>query len=284
MPDERFDRSAHRTGCLTKDTPNKTFMPNSKDYTIVPFPRGRGIIVDVGWLAVRRHIFHGLLELDVTNIRRHIREHKAKTGETLSFTGFIVKCLGNAIESHPTAHAYRDWLGRLVIFNEVDVVTMIETEKDGVALPHIIRAANRKSFQEINAEIRTIQTRPHISAQKRGISKLAPYTPAFLRRLFFRVVMSNPHWIRKFTGTVIVTSVGMFGQGGAAWGVAFLPTHTLGVTVGGIAKKPAFVEDRIEPREFLSVTLAFNHDIVDGAPAARFAGKFKELIEKGIEE
>jgi pyruvate/2-oxoglutarate dehydrogenase complex dihydrolipoamide acyltransferase (E2) component len=161
---------------------------------------------------------------------------------------------------------------------------MIETEKGGVALPHVVRSANRKTFQEISAEIRTIQTKPRKSEQKQGINRLAPYVPAILRRLFFKVVMSNPQWMRKFAGTVIVTSVGMFGQGGTAWGIAFLPSHTVGVTVGGISRKPAYVEDRIEPREFLSITLAFDHDVIDGAPAARFASKFKELVEKGMEE
>jgi len=220
----------------------------------------------------------------VTRIRESIRRHKAKTGEALSLTAFIVKCLATAIESHPIAHAYRDWLGRLVIFSDVDVVTLIETEKGGVALPHIIRAANRKTFQEISAEIRTIQVKPRLSEQKQGINRLAPYVPAIVRRLFFKAVMSNPHWVRKFTGTVVVSSVGMFGQGGTAWGIAFLPSHTLGVTVGGISRKPAYVEDKVEPREFLSVTLAFDHDVIDGAPAARFASKFKELIENGKEE
>jgi pyruvate/2-oxoglutarate dehydrogenase complex dihydrolipoamide acyltransferase (E2) component len=259
-------------------------MSKPEDYTIRPVPRERGIVVDTGWLAVHRHIFYGLLELDVTCIRESIRQHKVKTGETLSLTAFIVKCLATAIEAHPLAHAYRDWLGRLVIFNDVDVVTMIETEKGGVALPHVVRSANRKTFQEISAEIRTIQTKPRKSEQKQGINRLAPYVPAILRRLFFKVVMSNPQWMRKFAGTVIVTSVGMFGQGGTAWGIAFLPSHTVGVTVGGISRKPAYVEDRIEPREFLSITLAFDHDVIDGAPAARFASKFKELVEKGMEE
>jgi pyruvate/2-oxoglutarate dehydrogenase complex dihydrolipoamide acyltransferase (E2) component len=32
-------------------------------------------------------------------------------------------------------------------------------------------------------------------------------------------------------------------------------------------------------REYLPVTLSFNHDIIDGAPAARFAKRFQELIE-----
>src|SRR6266508_3739292 len=126
-------------------------MSDTKGFKVVSFSRDRGVITDAGWLDSRRHLVYGLLEIDVTCVRQSIRERKA-TGENLSFTGFIVKCLAQAIETHPMSHAFRDWLGRLVIFDDVDVVTMIETEKDGVALPHIVRAANRKSFQEISAE------------------------------------------------------------------------------------------------------------------------------------
>jgi pyruvate/2-oxoglutarate dehydrogenase complex dihydrolipoamide acyltransferase (E2) component len=41
------------------------------------------------------------------------------------------------------------------------------------------------------------------------------------------------------------------------------------------------VDDQIEPREFLSITATFDHDITDGAPAARFAQLLKEYIERG---
>lgn len=34
-------------------------------------------------------------------------------------------------------------------------------------------------------------------------------------------------------------------------------------------------------REYLNVTLDFDHDIVDGAPAARFGQRFRELVESG---
>jgi pyruvate/2-oxoglutarate dehydrogenase complex dihydrolipoamide acyltransferase (E2) component len=60
-----------------------------------------------------------------------------------------------------------------------------------------------------------------------------------------------------------------------------LPSHTLGITVGGIEEKPGVVDGRIEAREFLNVTLDFDHDIVDGAPAARFAQQFRELVVRG---
>ena len=34
-------------------------------------------------------------------------------------------------------------------------------------------------------------------------------------------------------------------------------------------------------REYLSLTISVDHDLVDGAPAARFTGRLKELIESG---
>jgi pyruvate/2-oxoglutarate dehydrogenase complex dihydrolipoamide acyltransferase (E2) component len=37
----------------------------------------------------------------------------------------------------------------------------------------------------------------------------------------------------------------------------------------------------IEPREILNLTVMFDHDIVDGAPAARFMRRLVELIESG---
>ena len=90
-----------------------------------------------------------------------------------------------------------------------------------------------------------------------------------MRLGFFRLLKWNPHWLKRLSGTVIVTSVGMFGRGGG-WGLGFLPLHTLGVLVGGIASKPAVHEGEIVIREFLNLTVSFDHDIVDGAPAARF--------------
>jgi len=53
------------------------------------------------------------------------------------------------------------------------------------------------------------------------------------------------------------------------------------VTLGGIAEKPSVVDGQIALREYLSLTLSFDHSIVDGAPAARFTGRLKDLIESG---
>jgi pyruvate/2-oxoglutarate dehydrogenase complex dihydrolipoamide acyltransferase (E2) component len=247
-------------------------------FDVLPFPPERGVVVDAGYLGTGRHIAYGLVEVDVTRARELRRLLSAGDDTKISFTAFIAASLGRAIASNPKVQAYRDWRGRLVVFHDVDIVTMIEAEQGAVAIPHIIRNANRRTVRDISDEIRSIQASPGKSEQQGGLVALAPRIPRFLRLLFFRVVKKNPHWFKRLEGTVVVTSVGMFGRGGG-WGIGFLPTHTLGLTVGGIARKPGVHEDRIEVREYLNLTLSFDHDIVDGAPAARFTRKLIELIE-----
>jgi pyruvate/2-oxoglutarate dehydrogenase complex dihydrolipoamide acyltransferase (E2) component len=82
------------------------------------------------------------------------------------------------------------------------------------------------------------------------------------------------------SGTVFVTAVGMFGKGHSGWGIATTP-HSLGLVVGSMTWKPAVVEGRIEPRQILNLTVLFDHDVVDGAPATRFVRRLVELIESG---
>jgi 2-oxoacid dehydrogenases acyltransferase (catalytic domain) len=53
------------------------------------------------------------------------------------------------------------------------------------------------------------------------------------------------------------------------------------IVVGGIAKRPVVVEGRLEEREHLCLTVSFDHDIVDGAPAARFTSRCLELLASG---
>ena len=76
-----------------------------------------------------------------------------------------------------------------------------------------------------------------------------------------------------------LTAVGMFGEG-AGWGIP-LASHTLVITVGGIGEKPGVVDGHIAIRDYLSLTISFNHEMIDGAPAARFIQRLKDLIESG---
>ena len=246
--------------------------------TIESFPIQRRGTIDAMRMAGRRSIIHGLVEFDVTDARQRIHHRKERSGAELSFTAFLVHCLARTIDEHPNVNAYRDWRGRLVRFDDVDVMVIIEVEIDGnrIGVPHVIRAANRRSLQSIHDEIRTVQTDPG-ERQQPGFASLAIRLPGPIRRLFFRLPQWFPRRWKRIAGTVAVSSVGMFGTDG---GWAITPTnYTLQLTVGGIGQKPGIVNGEIEPREYLSITATFDHDVVDGAPATRFVQRLKELIE-----
>jgi pyruvate/2-oxoglutarate dehydrogenase complex dihydrolipoamide acyltransferase (E2) component len=252
---------------------------NHVGYSVLPFPRERQVIIEGGRIAARRHTVYGLIEVDVTDARRILHAHQARTGEALSFTAFIIACLGKAVDEHKRMHAYRDWRNRLIVFDEVDVNTIVEIEHEGrkMTLPHFVRAANKRTVREIHDEIRVVQHKPE---QTREFGALwFTRLPRFVRDLFYWYAYKNPPLLKKTFCTVGVTAIGMFGKGGG-WAIPF-GVHTLDVALGGIAEKPGAVDGRVEIREYLDVTLSFDHDVIDGAPAARFTSRFKELIESG---
>ncbi|MGD0978717.1 MAG: 2-oxo acid dehydrogenase subunit E2 [Candidatus Bathyarchaeia archaeon] len=49
----------------------------------------------------------------------------------------------------------------------------------------------------------------------------------------------------------------------------------------GISKKPRVVDGRTEVREYLSLTVMFDEDVIYGAPAARFAARLADLVQDG---
>ena len=260
-------------------------IKSSQNYQIVPFPKIRRLMVDGGRMGRQKHVIHGLVEMDVTCARQAIRDHKAKTGETLSFTAFVMACLGRAVDVNKHMQAYRTWWDKLVIFDDVDVNTMFEVEVGGrkIIRPHIIRAANKKTLRAIHEEIRAFQAE-HEGSREGNFIGWFVLLPAFIRRLFLGVLFKNPQLLKEMNGTVSLTAVGMFGSG-AGWGIP-VTNHTLQITLGGIAEKPSLVNGQIENREYLCVTITLDHDIIDGAPAARFIQRLKELIESsyGLEE
>jgi pyruvate/2-oxoglutarate dehydrogenase complex dihydrolipoamide acyltransferase (E2) component len=253
-------------------------------YQVVPLPMAVRQIGDWLDVAARRHTMHGLLELDITDARGAIREERRRTGEPLSFTAFLIACLARAIDQEKVMHAHRKGKDRLVLFDDVDVAVAVEQTVDGVRVPvpHIVRAANRKSAAQISHEISTAaaQDVPYVFARR--MLPLWLRVPGLIRRVVWSRWLADPHRRKRLTGTTFVSSVGGFGRG-TAFGIPQAQNYTLGLLVAGIVRKPGLVgsagEERIEPREFVSLTLSIDHDIVEGAPAARFAGRLKRLIE-----
>jgi hypothetical protein len=136
--------------------------------------------------------------------------------------------------------------------------------------------------REIHQEIRAAQVQ---DVKKAWEGFKAGHWPWLLLLPVFRLMVwkaeRSPRMWKKYRGTVGITTVGMFGKG-AGWGIP-LPSHSLWVTVGGIGEKPGVVEGHIAIREYLSLTVSFDHDTIDGAPAARFTQRLKDLIESGYD-
>jgi hypothetical protein len=259
---------------------------NIGPYHVVELPAARRDAPNSHDLYWWKHSVYGLLEVDATVARQLIAAHKARTGEALSFTGYLTFCLAHAVGEDPSVHAYLKGRKHLVVFDDVDVAVMVERQIGGTRAPmiHVIRRANHKSFREIHQEIRAVQTQP-VSPNK----GFAPWVMFLMRlpwpmpKLFGALLRAlqrlDPTIMVALGGTVAVTAVGMFGQH-SGWALT-PPAHSLMLVVGGIARKPAVVDDHIEPREILNLTVAFDHDVVDGAPAARFVRRLVELIESG---
>jgi pyruvate/2-oxoglutarate dehydrogenase complex dihydrolipoamide acyltransferase (E2) component len=232
-------------------------------------------------LAARRHHIHGLVEVDITGARERIRQIKDITGERLSFTGFIAYCCARAVDEDKHLHAYFDWRGRLVIFDDVDISLPVERSQEGkpVVLQTVIRSANRKTVWQIHREIRALQAKELGETQWGRWLRWYVLIPRFIRSLIFRIAQRAPTVLKRLNGTVLVTSVGMFGSR-AGWGIP-LPGHSLSITIGGIEPKPVLTDGNLQNKDHLCLTVTFDHDIIDGGPAARFIQRFADLVQQG---
>src|SRR5437879_4911423 len=130
------------------------------EYEIVPLPKSRRMLAATYPAVRRKSMTHGLIEVDVTDARQRLREYKERTGESLSFTAFIIACVARAVDENKLLNACRKGTKQLVLFDSVDVATAIESEMARWKQPiiHIIQAANKKSVTDIHRDIRAAQT------------------------------------------------------------------------------------------------------------------------------
>ncbi len=205
------------------------------DFEVVLYPKlRRGLAVTLR-SAQRRPMIHGLTEVDVTRARKFLREHQANTGESLSFTAFIITCVARAVDENKAVQACRKGNKHLVLFDEVDVATTIERDIAGQKQPliYIIRAANKKTFREIHREIRAAQ----VQAVEQAWEGFRDFR--FLPLVVFRCIWPIFWWMlgrypqvqKKYGGTVGLTAIGMFGKG-AGWGIPV--ANRTQITLGGI--------------------------------------------------
>jgi pyruvate/2-oxoglutarate dehydrogenase complex dihydrolipoamide acyltransferase (E2) component len=239
----------------------------------------RRVIVDIGAASSRRHAIPAWFSADVTEVRQQLHARGRP-----SLTVYVVATLARTVARHPRLHAVRDLRGRVVVFDDVDVNVSVEVEADGQPFPmnHVLRSAQARSPEDLHEEVQAVRSDPSRSPTVGLVAPVRAYLalPAPLRSRLLGGVRRFPERQKALMGTVGLTSVGMYGGGGGL-GLPFL-VHTLDVLVGGLETRPGYGPDgALGPRQYLSIAVQVDHDVVDGAPVARFLADLREDLEQG---
>jgi pyruvate/2-oxoglutarate dehydrogenase complex dihydrolipoamide acyltransferase (E2) component len=242
--------------------------------------------------AIRKgHNMYALVELDVTDIRQKLRSQR-KEGRNVSFYGFLLSAIAKTLDENKELNHIRCGK-KLYYFDEIDIDTAIELKLNGISIPrkYIVRDAAKKNMEEITLEINKAKTGWKESGSAgeddkwalRWI-KLASLLPKWYLKIIFRNFEKKPFKIKQRFGTTYVTSVSGFTDV-SGFSIPYIEggNRPLAFAIGSTVKKPGAVKSEIKIREYLSLTICINHDLVDGAPAARFINQLKQRIEGNLE-
>ena len=199
--------------------------------------------IDLGRLVARKHVMYGLLEVDVTAARRALRLLRRQHQE-VSFNAWMIKTIGDCVARNRRAHAVQIGSRKPVMFHDVDIGLPVEraVEGAGVPLPVLIKGTNRKTAAQIHAEIQAAINHQIVNERDFILSEHG------LSRLALRLYYALPSALRVFATRRLF--------------------------------EPWVVDDTVQVREILNLTVAFNHDVIDGVPARRFMQDLVSQIEK----
>ena len=163
-----------------------------------------------------------------------------------SYTDLILKLTATALVRHPRLRAqWRD--DGLFVPSAVHVAFAVDT--DAGLLAPVVRDADRLTVRQIAQETR----------QLIALARMGMLGAERLRDAVFTVTNLGMVGVDAFTPVIHLPQCAVLG-------------------VGRVVREPAVVGDHIEPRDVLTLSLTFDHRVVDGAPAARFL----DAIRQGV--
>jgi pyruvate dehydrogenase E2 component (dihydrolipoamide acetyltransferase) len=184
------------------------------------------------------------MEVDMTNA---IKLHEQMN---VSYTDILVKAAATALKAHPMINSTLE-NDEIRIFEDVNVGVAIATDK-GLVVP-VIRDANTKTLSQISATMKNL-------VEKGRAGRLTK---------------------EDLTGgTFTITNLGMYGVD--VFIPIINPPEAAILGVGRLVERPVSVNNEIRMQPTMQLSLAFDHRIIDGAPAASFLQKIKQIIEGGF--
>jgi pyruvate/2-oxoglutarate dehydrogenase complex dihydrolipoamide acyltransferase (E2) component len=256
----------------------------------IKYPSSRQLTFDVGKIGLAKHHVRALLEVDVTEARRIIKQNR-QAGHKVSFTAWLIKSIADCVALHPAVAGVNDARhNQVLVFEDVDTSIVVEKTVDGarVPLPYVIRKADKKSLCAIQEEIEAAKSQAvqgegdYVLGEeysRTGI-KLFVRLPQWLRLILMRrLVLDHPQRVKDMMGTVMITTAGMIGHT-RGWIMPF-GMHSLCFAFGSLNEQAAVYRGEIQKREILHLTVLIDHDVIDGVPAARFVDDLVKKLQAG---
>jgi pyruvate/2-oxoglutarate dehydrogenase complex dihydrolipoamide acyltransferase (E2) component len=258
------------------------------NYKIQQFSTSRIATIDVCEMGKRKHHVTGLIELDVTESRQKIRLYNKGHQEKISFTAWLISVVGRSVKQYEASASFLKGKNKQIIFEDINVSVAVEKELMGqrVPIPLVIEKAQERNpasiAEQIDAAVKQNLTDKDIVLRKETgrLERLYYVFPGFVRRYVWKYLSRHPKIAFRKMGNVAFTSIGMMGKVNG-W---FIPisVHPICFGAGSVVKKPIVVDDQIEIREILHMSVLMDHDVMDGANMARFVSDLVKNIESGM--
>ncbi len=188
--------------------------------------------------------------VDATNLvalRSQFGQSPAGDRPVPGYTDLFVKLSALAISRHPEVRCQWTDAG-LIIPPGIHISVAVDTD-EGLIVP-VLRDVDRLSLSEVSRQMLELIEK----ARSRRI------TPAELQGGVFTISNLGGYRIDAFTPILNLPQAAILG-------------------IGHIGKEPAVYEGEITARDFVTLSLTFDHRVIDGAPAARFLDTLVELVE-----
>jgi pyruvate dehydrogenase E2 component (dihydrolipoamide acetyltransferase) len=175
-------------------------------------------------------------EADVTGLVEFLDRLKGQLD--ISYTAVVVKAVAAALRRHPLLNS--TLVGdEIRLLDEINIGVGVALE-DGLIVP-VVRNADRLTLGEIDRELKRLT-----AAARAGTLTVDEVTGS----------------------TFTISNLGMFGVD--AFTPIINPPEAAILGVGRIVEKPAVYRGQLTIRSLMTLSLTFDHRIVDGAPAAAF--------------
>lgn len=202
--------------------------------------------------SVARVTLH--LEADLSEaarFRQQLAPEFARLGTAkLPWDALVAKAAALALVEHPSLNAQWVEAEGLRPNSAVSVGVAVALEPEGLVVP-VLRQADRRSLRDLAADLLDL-------ADKARSNRLQP---GDMQGGSFTITNLGAYRVDGFTPIVNPPEAAILG-------------------VGRIAPKPAVVDGRIDVRTLCTLSLSFDHRVVDGATAAAFLARLAELLER----